>query len=508
MSGPCSRPKGVPACLTAFDPSFVDARRRSAGYPDEEATRTRKRPIPEFGAPGNPMREAACDRYAPIVRDLPADDLPSGLVELDADGRIMAANELFRTWTGSASVIGSRLVDFVDSSEPARALAEGDLVFLRNADGGRRAVLVQGADRPGIAIVVDATRRREVEDGLLETHALVRRTRNRLQLVIDASIAFAAAATERELAELLAETAARAYAAEESLVFLADQGVLQPVAGTYPLADLAFGELLGLPGLQRGEVVTIAGAEAAYEIAAPLGHAFTSAGVHSVIVSPIRHEDEVLGAFACFFLHPRGFDEQASPLASALSGQAGQVVTSLRLQEALEHAATHDGTTGLPNRRYLDERLQDVRDDDATATTAVFFIDLDGFKRINDRFGHALGDRLLREVGERLRSTIRDENLVARYGGDEFVVVAGVPGEGEAVELAERIRRRIEEPYSNVPADLALSASIGVALAQGDAVIGADRLVRLADQAMYAAKRSGGNRVGTDGDPQTGVRLP
>jgi len=349
-------------------------------------------------------------------------------------------------------------------------------------------------------VIFDATRRQEVEDGLLETHALVRRTQNRLQLVIDASIAFAEATSEKELAELLAETTARAYAAEESLVFLAGPDGLEPVAGSYPFGDLAHAELLALPGLPRGEVVKISGVDQAYALAAPFGRAFTSAGVHAVIVAPIRHEAETLGAFACFFLHPRSFDEQASPLASALSGQAGQVITSMRLQAALEHAATHDETTGLPNRRYLEERLQAPQGEPGDAT-AIFFVDLDGFKRVNDQFGHAVGDRLLREVGERLRGAIRDDQVVARYGGDEFVVVADVPSPRIATEMAERIRLRLEQPYGTVPAHIALSASIGVALADGTGAIGTDQLIRLADQAMYAAKDAGGNRVAAAAGP-------
>jgi len=273
------------------------------------------------------------------MRDLSADELPTGLVELDAQGRIVGANALFQAWTGTVSVIGRSLAEFVDAAEPERALVEGDIVFLRNADGLRRPVLIERGVDAGLAVVFDATQRQEVEDGLLQTHALVRRTQNRLQLVIDASIAFAEATTERELAELLAETAARAYAAEESLVFLTGADGLAPIAGSYPFGDLPYGELIALPAFRRGEVVKISGVEAAYSVGAPLGRAFTSAGVHSVILSPIRHEAETLGAFACFFLHPRAFDEQASPLASALSGQAGQVITSLRLQRALEHAA-------------------------------------------------------------------------------------------------------------------------------------------------------------------------
>lgn len=425
--------------------------------------------------------------------DVPADAVPCGLVQLDAQGLILAANEVFRAWTGTVSVTGRPLTEFIDSADPGRGLAAGDIVFLTNEDGLRRPVLVEGALSRGIAVVFDATRRQAVEDGLLQTHALVRRTQNRLQLVIDASIAFAAATTEEDLAQLLADTAARAYAAEESIVFLADDGELRPVAGSYPFADLDASELLSNPALRRGEVVKIAGADEAFAVAAPIGRAFLSAGVHSIIASPVGHEDDVLGVFICFFLHPRGFDEQASPLASALSGQAGQVITSLRLQRALEHAATHDETTSLPNRRFLEEQLQ-LREGSG-GLTAIFFIDLDGFKHVNDGYGHAVGDRLLREVGGRLRAIVRGDHIVARYGGDEFVVVAEVGSPDAAAGIADRIRLRLAEPYESIPAHLPLSASIGLALTDGATPVGTDQLIRLADQAMYAAKDAGGDRV-------------
>jgi diguanylate cyclase (GGDEF)-like protein len=423
------------------------------------------------------------------------DHLPCGLVELDRAGRLVKANARFCEWVGTDDPLGRHLSDFIDSADPTAGLTSRDIVFLRTEAGAPRPVLVEQAADGGVITFFDATHRQEVEDGLHRSHALVRRTQNRLQLVIDASIAFAAAQTEPELASLLAETAARAYAAEEAIVFLSDDdGRLHPAAGSYPLVDLAHSELVGLPELRRGEVVKVSGADEAFELAAPVGRSFESAGVYSMIVAPVLHEGELLAAFACFFLHPRQFDEQASPLAGALAGQAGQVITTLRLQRRLEHAATHDGITGLPNRRYLEERLR-TPEERVAGSVAILFVDLDGFKLINDSFGHSVGDRLLAEVGQRLREVVRESDVVARYGGDEFVVVADVDDAESASALAERVRTSLEQEYDVTGDALHVTASIGLAMADWTVPIETDQLIRLADQAMYDAKSTGGNRI-------------
>jgi diguanylate cyclase (GGDEF)-like protein len=161
-------------------------------------------------------------------------------------------------------------------------------------------------------------------------------------------------------------------------------------------------------------------------------------------------------------------------------------VTDRREREArLRHRADHDPLTGLPNRRVLRQRLVITlaRPDRAGA---LLFCDLDGFKAVNDRHGHAAGDEVLREVARRLRRSVRERDLVARLGGDEFVVVltdlAAVPDSVERVEAA------LAEPFAGTEAPL--RAAVGVAVFPGDGATVAD-LLDAADRAMYAAK---GNR--------------
>jgi len=157
-----------------------------------------------------------------------------------------------------------------------------------------------------------------------------------------------------------------------------------------------------------------------------------------------------------------------------------------------------DGLTGLYNRRAFDERLaQEVAFTDRHGTAlSVILLDLDHFKLINDRFGHPCGDRVLQLVAASLVASVRLEDLVARYGGEELVVVVrGIPADGVRV-LAERLRARVEAldvvwDGRRVP----VTASLGVAHAGRGAPATAAAVLSVADQALYEAKRGGRNRV-------------
>ena len=170
----------------------------------------------------------------------------------------------------------------------------------------------------------------------------------------------------------------------------------------------------------------------------------------------------------------------------------------LRLQaETLAHRALHDSLTGLPNRVLFVDRLEMTlaRVERRAAQVAVLFIDLDGFKLVNDRLGHEAGDELLREVARRLSQAVRPSDSVARFGGDEFtVLVEGYASEAQVLMIAERIRAALDEPFDlAVRGAATIGSSIGIAVASGP---GADpeALIREADAAMYRAKRAGGGR--------------
>ena len=161
----------------------------------------------------------------------------------------------------------------------------------------------------------------------------------------------------------------------------------------------------------------------------------------------------------------------------------------------LEHDATHDALTGLGNRALYSERVRQALAASATTPirTAVLCIDLDDFKTVNDSLGHAAGDRMLQEVGGRLRSVVRRADSVARLGGDEFaVLVDGEPAEG-ALEIADRLLAELSQPVTLGPNTTAHpSASIGIAFGSPDDSV--DSLLRDADIAMYTAKNNGKSR--------------
>jgi diguanylate cyclase (GGDEF)-like protein len=179
----------------------------------------------------------------------------------------------------------------------------------------------------------------------------------------------------------------------------------------------------------------------------------------------------------------------------------GAVVTHIDITERkmaedrVAHQAQHDPLTGLPNRRLLDDRLKQAI---ALARrqrhlVAVLYLDLDGFKQVNDLHSHAEGDALLNAVAGRMRASLRDTDTLARTGGDEFTLVAGQLHEPEAALLvARKLQDELTRPFSVGGEDFRLSASIGISLYPFD---GDDpgSLQRKADVAMYRAKQSGKN---------------
>jgi diguanylate cyclase (GGDEF)-like protein len=161
---------------------------------------------------------------------------------------------------------------------------------------------------------------------------------------------------------------------------------------------------------------------------------------------------------------------------------------------ALAHRATHDPLTGLPNRRAFAEHVEDALTDrrgGALGHVAVLFVDVDDFKLVNDSLGHRAGDRLLETVADRLGAALRPQDVVARFGGDEFVIlVADVVDGADAMAVAERLAATLTPPIVLDGEPRFVTASVGVAVA-GDLHLDADQLLRDADVAMYRAKERG-----------------
>jgi len=180
-------------------------------------------------------------------------------------------------------------------------------------------------------------------------------------------------------------------------------------------------------------------------------------------------------------------------------GDNVRLVGRLRLREReLARQVHYDSLTALPNRKHFRDAVARVLDrgQEDVPACAVLFIDLDDFKHVNDTLGHAVGDRVLVAVGERLRSCVRPGDLAARLGGDEFAVLVENPPEPAQLNaLARRVLQALREPLAVDDAILPVRGTLGLAVSDGAADT-CDELLRRADVAMYAAKREGKDRVG------------
>ncbi|RUQ46798.1 diguanylate cyclase, partial [Corynebacterium pseudodiphtheriticum] len=184
-----------------------------------------------------------------------------------------------------------------------------------------------------------------------------------------------------------------------------------------------------------------------------------------------------------------------SLLDARLEARTAVLADSLTLaNQELTHLALHDMLTGLPNRMLLSDRIQQAMQtvNEQGGCFALMFIDLDGFKPVNDAFGHHMGDQLLREVGVRLREDLRSQDTLARIGGDEFVLLVQLMQPDDAMSLAARQVDLINRTFRVAEHDLQISASVGIALFPGNGNSPEDLLMN-ADAAMYHAKGMGKN---------------
>lgn len=198
--------------------------------------------------------------------------------------------------------------------------------------------------------------------------------------------------------------------------------------------------------------------------------------------------------------HP--FRPDAADIAVIFANYLGVAMTNAELHRALRRSeaslrerATHDPLTGLANRVLAGQRLEDALGRRADSLVGLLFCDLDGFKAVNDKFGHEAGDLLLRQVADRLRAGTRSADLAARFGGDEFVVVLdGVSGISEVAALAKAVLQSLNAPFAVAGQAVRISASIGGVVGERGRAA-ANAMLRDADAAMFIAKDRGPGQV-------------
>ena len=220
---------------------------------------------------------------------------------------------------------------------------------------------------------------------------------------------------------------------------------------------------------------------------------YLDGGVQVTLV-PVVSADQIDGVLE--LRSPDGdgpLDTADLAVAVAVADRLASSLTTTRLLTQLRYRADHDGLTGLPNRAAVVRYLDDALADDTDSGVSVVFVDVDRFKDVNDALGHSVGDDVLRYVATRIRSLVRYEDFVARFGGDEFVVVArGFSDEEELDQLLDRITSLPDKPVRIGAERVYVSLSAGLARhAPGD---DADSMLRHADVAMYRAKASDSRR--------------
>jgi len=461
----------------------------------------------------------------------PLDDLyehaPCGQLSSLVDGTVVRLNATLLQWSGylANDVVGRRFVDlltvgsrlFYDTRCLPVLQLQGEVrevaLELRCADGSTLPILINsvlrsprdgGPDQIWTA-VFDATTRQDYERALLGARRAAEQSEARVRVLQQASEAFAAARTEAAVTGSLADVTRSAFDASTATVLLLQTGRTELVSAT-PLAG-PLGEAVSVDSwrpeavaLRSGEVVTIASVDDAERRFPDLAHPLHQARQEALIATPLLGDDGPLGVLVCLFGRRRDFPDHETELHRTLARQATQALQRVRLQAQLQHLAHHDGLTGLANRALLQSRLDVLLapSDELARSVALIFLDLDGFKAINDQLGHVTGDSVLEQVAERLLAVVRRGDTVARFGGDEFVIMCDDATPADAERVAERVQATVREPLTGVPPDLPLTASIGVALhrreVSAEVSVSPDQLVLAADGAMYQSKRDGKDR--------------
>lgn len=219
--------------------------------------------------------------------------------------------------------------------------------------------------------------------------------------------------------------------------------------------------------------------------------------VRSILAVPMHWRDKVIGMISAQSYQPYDYSPEDTYLLEMLATYAGIALENAHLFQHIQQLATMDSVTEISNRRHLFElgHIEFLRSNRFNRALSVIMIDIDNFKNVNDQYGHAAGDQVLSKLGKLLKAEVREVDVVARYGGEEFTVILPETSLNPAIEIAERIRRKINQTFPASSKETPhITVSVGVA--EKDATNpDFDALVEFADKAMYKAKRLGRDRT-------------
>lgn len=324
-----------------------------------------------------------------------------------------------------------------------------------------------------------------------------------LEALLDISRATQLAEDEPTLARVLAEKLAMASDSEACIVSRLDEGStllrtlgvhgVKGVSSAYDVYDFPLTRRVLRDGSTQLVQVDASESDPA-EV-----RLLTQMGARTLLMLPLTAGGRTVGLVELFWLSARKkIRSSEMEVLRTMANQAATVLENARLMEQLRHAADIDQLTGVHNHRALQERLKQecARSARSRSPVSVLMVDLDGFKSINDRYGHADGDRVLKTVALGLKLAVRFNDIVARYGGDEFVVLMPDTDEAQARAVAERVVAGVGKVRHQLsdgePASIGASAGLAIYPRDGQTP---QRLLQAADAAMYAVKRSGGGNV-------------
>jgi diguanylate cyclase (GGDEF)-like protein/PAS domain S-box-containing protein len=436
------------------------------------------------------------------------------VVVIDTEGRVQSFNPACQAVTGFSfeQVRGRPWADLIRTSEVELVQREWPVLLESEAsrqfdagvlthEGGSRdvawsAIAVRGTNgEPDhvIATGIDITERKRSEHELrkrLKRQAAVAELGRRgleglsLQDLTARSVELVAAQLDLDRAEVWEVT----QFSGELLLTAARGWDPKEVGSTRQLAEMAT-----MPGytLQAEGPVVVDDFNSEERFSAP--PALADAGITSCVSVTIPGPRRPYGVLSGHSVAQRTFAADEALFMQSVAQVLAAAIERWRVEESIRHNALHDPLTGLPNRTLFLNRLAHVfaKREATSSSAAVMFLDIDNFKLVNDSLGHEIGDRLLRAIAPRLSDALRPSDTLARFGGDEFVVLCEEVTDGrDALQVAERLQTVLAAPFDLDGEEHVLSASIGVALANGRYAT-PEEAMRDADAAMYRAKERG-----------------